>query len=61
MAGKNGNKVHGRNKGRPSQKAYVIEKRSIKNKEKKVLRHLKKHPNDKQSIERPVVNYKKRA
>jgi hypothetical protein len=39
------NRKHGRRKGKPSQKRYVAEGRSAKNKERKIRKHKKRHPN----------------
>ena len=45
MAGKEGKKGRkiGRNKKKPCQLRYVAERRDVKNKEKKILKYLKKH------------------
>lgn len=42
--------------------AYKTEGRTAKNKSKKLLRHMKKHPNDLQSsaIKKEPVNYKRK-
>ena len=53
MAGKEGKKSrkHGRNLRSPAMKRYHAEYRDRKNKLKKLVRHLKKHPNDKNCCE----------
>lgn len=48
--------------GRPGYKARILayksENRATKNKEKKLARHMRKHPNDMQSLERRIpVSY----
>ncbi len=40
-------------------KAYEASKQAEKNKECKILRHMLKHPNDKQTEQRTVPVYKK--
>ena len=53
------NRKHNRNKLRsPSAKAYKAEGRAEKNKAKKLARHQRHHPNDKQSNYSVVVDYK---
>lgn len=37
---------------------YQAQNRKEKNKERKLLKHLEKHPNDVQSLERKVPDYK---
>ena len=57
-SGKKGRK-HSRCKDSIWYKAYTIERRQEKNKVKKINRHLKKHPDDKQCINQSViVDYK---
>lgn len=46
---------------RADYKAYKLEDRGALNKELKIEKHLKKHPEDKQSVLKPKVNYKKRG
>lgn len=52
-------KKYSRNKDRPSSKVYKAERRDLKNKVLKGIKHLKKHPNDLQSAETPkaAVSY----
>jgi hypothetical protein len=50
-----------RNKDRPSAKLYKAENRAAKNKEKKLTKHIITHPNDKQSVDKPIVSYAKRT
>ncbi len=38
-------------------KMYKDQGTEEKNKMKKLLRHLKKHPNDRQSTDKPIVDY----
>lgn len=56
-SGKKGRK-HGRVKNSLWYKAYTNEGRQLKNKAKKIARHLKLHPNDKQ-VRGTVPIYKK--
>lgn len=58
MAGKT-NRKHRRNIERPSDKRYKAEQRWLSNKEKKLTKHLKTHPNDQQSLLRVVPTYTK--
>ena len=52
------NRKHNRNKLRsPSAKAYLAEGRREKNKNRRIARHLKQHPNDKVIIGN-IVDYK---
>ena len=39
------NRKHGRNRKKPCKMRYTAEKRWIKNKAKKIYKHMKKHPN----------------
>lgn len=41
--------------------AYKAEGRKLKNKNKKVAKHLMRHPNDTQSAERKVPDYRTKA
>ena len=41
-------------------KSAALEKRAEKNQEKRVLKHLTKHPNDAQAVERPKADYTQR-
>ena len=44
------NRKHHRNVDSPSMKRYFNEGRQLKNKKRKLLKHIKNNPNDKQSI-----------
>lgn len=48
-----------KSKSTPSDKAYESDKRDLKNKARKIAKHQKKHPNDKQEIGTKAV-YKKK-
>jgi len=53
-----GRKIHRHVTRSPAAATYRAEKRWEKNKAKKLVRHLKLHPGDKQSVLKPVVDYK---
>jgi hypothetical protein len=55
-SGKKGRKV-GRGKRAPANARYLGEHRWESNKEKKVVRHLLIHPNDRNTAERAIPNY----
>lgn len=44
------NRKHKRNVNSPAMKRYNAENRMLKNKKRKVLKHVRKHPNDKQAL-----------
>ncbi len=50
----------GKTKTSKSNESYFKVYSYDKNKSKRIERHLKKHPNDNQAIERPKANYTKR-
>ncbi len=59
MPGKSGRKI-GRSKRAASNARYTVEGRQVKNKNRKVAKHQKNHPNDLQSTQKGVIiDYKR--